>query len=1033
MSDRDPRAIIRAPHRACPVSSLDSIRRFLARTRSLVYRREGARWTLWALVACAGLALIAPACALVLVGTRATAVAILATAGLCAAIAITAAITLGAIVPRRRWKSDARMACYVGDKVAPLRSDLLSAVELAGPLGGPGAPSSELVTALVGATATRVATMAPETLVPRAPVTQAAWALAGVVALHGAVLAVAPTVVEDGWRRLVTAPRRPFDGAALSPVPLVGDLQLELVYPPYTRRAPTVLPSTTGDFRALPGTQVTITTRALTAATRGELILEPTDGSEPIAIPLVDPDASTDPAAPARAHATLRGRFAVTTPARYRFQLEDAQHTKVIEATPHQLELEVDQAPTVQLYAPADELDVTAMKRVELAYVIEDDFGVASAELVWETGRERGRRPVPITAPGASGRAQGKLVWDLAEVPLPPGAEITYHLEAKDTDSVRGPNVGVSRAYKLRVWSPRQRHEQSLARQQETAEKVVASLGGRLTLDPDDLDAREQLHKQGAEIVVELGTLVAAYRDDAMADKALPKALEAMRGRLDKLVVAEGKILERLPRPAGDRPKGTAPRFVFTDRGVIAELEDDAIALADWIDREQMEGLLDVADELATHQRRLAELMDQYAKTGDPKLKAEIERELRTIDGLLGEIAQKRGGMAEDVLDQFVHADALTDQRADGCLDEVQRLFAAGDTAGAQAQLARCGQRLDDATAAMEQSLGQLRGDKFGESEKKLDELMNDLTDLAADQRAIASATDELFQRYAERADRLMEDRARDARRRLQGEVDRLRERIDDIPEAGLTPFAKEELDIVRHRLTDLDQMLGDGDIAEALGMARQAKQSLDTIAAELEAAIDDDPRSPWARETADALEATERALPATRKLVAELEELSPSPDQILTPDDRRQLEQLRRRQHDTKDRAQRLTDKAKAAGPELPGAAGDEIAKRVGEARGRMTSAEGRLGARDPSGAREDARAAADALDKARERARGAARQQQAGGQGATGDQPIRIPGADEYRAPETFREDILEAMKRKAPQGYDDLVRRYYQELIR
>jgi hypothetical protein len=619
-------------------------------------------------------------------------------------------------------------------------------------------------------------------------------------------------------------------------------------------------------------------------------------------------------------------------------------------------------------------------------------------------------------------------------VPLPPGAEITYHLEAKDTDSVRGPNLGVSRSYKLRVWSPRQRHEQSLARQQETAEKVVATLGGRLTIDGEDLDARDQLHKQSAEIVVELGTLVAAYRDDAMADKALPKALEAMRGRLDKLVVAEGKILERVPHHAGDpKTKGNAPRFAGTDRQAIAELEDDAIALADWIDREQMESLLDVADELAAHQRRLAELMDQYAKTGDPKLKAEIDRELRTLDALLAEMAQKRGGMAEDVLDQFVHADALADQRADGCLDEVGRLFAAGQTAAAQAQLTRCGQRLDDATAAMEQSLGQLRGDKFGDQEKKLDELMNDLTDLAADQRAIAKASDELFQRYADRADRMMEDRAKDARRRLQGEVDRLRERIDDIPEAGLTPFAKEELDIVRHRLTDLDQMLGDGDIAEALGMARQAKQSLDTIAAELEAAIDDDPKSPWARETGDALEATERALPPTRKLVESLEELSPSADQILTPDDRKQLDQLRRRQHDTKDRAQRLVDKAKAAGPELPGAAGDEIAKRVGEAGGRMTSAESRLTARDPSGAREDARAAADALDKARERAKGAARQQQATGQGALGDQPIRIPGADEYRAPETFREDILEAMKRKAPSGYDDLVRRYYQELIR
>ena len=51
-------------------------------------------------------------------------------------------------------------------------------------------------------------------------------------------------------------------------------------------------------------------------------------------------------------------------------------------------------------------------------------------------------------------------------------------------------------------------------------------------------------------------------------------------------------------------------------------------------------------------------------------------------------------------------------------------------------------------------------------------------------------------------------------------------------------------------------------------------------------------------------------------------------------------------------------------------------------------------------------------------------------------GDEPIRIPGADEYRAPERFREDLLEAMKKKgsvAPEGYDDLIKRYYEELIK
>jgi hypothetical protein len=227
--------------------------------------------------------------------------------------------------------------------------------------------------------------------------------------------------------------------------------------------------------------------------------------------------------------------------------------------------------------------------------------------------------------------------------------------------------------------------------------------------------------------------------------------------------------------------------------------------------------------------------------------------------------------------------------------------------------------------------------------------------------------------------------------------------------------------------------MLDDGDIAEALGMAKQAKQSLDTISAELEAAIDDDPKSPWVGQTEDALDATERALPPAKKLVDELQALAPSPDQILSPDDRKDLDKLRRRQQANKDRAQRMIDRAKQMTPDLPGTSGDEIAQRVDQAKGKMSVAEARMGERDPSGAREEARAAADALDKARERAKGAARQQQSEGQTGVRDEPIRIPGADEYRAPEKFREDILEAMKKHAPSGYDELVKRYYQELIR
>jgi len=42
--------------------------------------------------------------------------------------------------------------------------------------------------------------------------------------------------------------------------------------------------------------------------------------------------------------------------------------------------------------------------------------------------------------------------------------------------------------------------------------------------------------------------------------------------------------------------------------------------------------------------------------------------------------------------------------------------------------------------------------------------------------------------------------------------------------------------------------------------MARQAKQSLDTIAGELEAALADDPKSKWAEATQEALDGIDRA-----------------------------------------------------------------------------------------------------------------------------------------------------------------------------
>ena len=1002
---------------------LAQIAGFLDRMRGLVYRHEAKRASFTAIAALAGLTLVLPLIGHAASTNRPLAMAVLGVGGLLAILVAIAATVIGWIAPRRSYAHDRELARWVGRRHAPVASDLLSSVELASSPDRVGAPSKDLVGALVASTAAQLDKLEPVALLPTHEIVRArAWML-GALAANLALVLIVPHFVALGWRSLVAAHPAPFDGAELSTVPLVGDLSVTLTAPAYAKRKVVELPSSSGDLRGLPGTAVAFQAKLLVPATAAELVIEPLAGT-----------AGTPKPIPAKIEGdTITAAFTIDHSARYRFAVTDPSGTRSIEATPRAIEAEVDQAPTVQLMAPGDPLDVSNLKSVELAYVIEDDFAITSAELVWEAGKDRGRKPIAIQVTGAAetSRAQGKLTWDIAEVQVQSGGEVRYWIEAKDNDSVGGPNLGKSRELHLRVISPRERHEETLNRQQAVAEKVLKNLGARLVGPGDDIAMREELEHQMRDAIGELRSVSAAFEKDPHASDLMRKSLAAMSERLDKLASSEQLIEAKfVPKGATKAKSGT---FGVIDPKIIGELEDDTISLADWLDRERVEGLLDLTDEIAAHQKRLADLLAQYARTKDPRLLAEIDREMRALDRTYAELQKHQQGMPEDVMDQYVSRDAVQAQQGSSCMAEVAALVHAGKTAAAQAKLETCQLQHQRASASLEGSLAQLRGDKFSDEQKKLDEVMNELADVAKDQDDIAAESNRLFESYAQKADEVARDHRREASKKVASLVEKLKKRIDAINESGLTPFAKEELDIVQRRLGDVEHMVGDGDLAEALGMARQAKTSLETIAGELESAINDDPKSKWADATADALDGVEKTQPVAKDLIDELSALSPRPDQIMSGDDQKSLERLRRRQAMNQQRAKRLGDRTKQLAGELPGDTAGELGKKLGSALDHMGKADDRMKGKDPSGARAATRSAADDLAKARDRARSAARQAQ---QNAVGDEPIRIPGADEYRAPERYREDILEAAKKrgaKAPEGYDDQIKRYYEDLIK
>jgi len=946
--------------------------------------------------------------------------------------ALVGAVVGGVVAPAVRWRSDMRVASWVGRRVPKLASDLLSAVELGEgtrPQGERGAFSPALVGALVESTAQQLHAVDADQLVPRQPLWRPTRAMAVAALFAMLVAGLAPARVSAGWHAMLAGdPGGRFAGADRSPEPLVGDLEITLQYPAYTGRESVHLPSASGEVRVLPGTRVAIATTALEPAANAWIAF-----GDDTAQKGDQPDL---PLAVDGHH--LRGEFEVKEVVKYRFLLAAANGQRRVEATTRTIEIEPDREPVVELHAPADELDVTGLKRIELAYVAEDDYGLTRAELVFASaGEKERRRPIELPPGGAAGTprsAQNKLLWDLADVPLTPGTRIAYHVEVFDNDAVSGAKAGKSKEFYLRVLSPRERHEQLIARQRELFENMVKALGGRLTVGALDLHAHEALHKDDAALVVEIGTVVAALEKDEMAAKQLRKIYGEVRGRIDKLVGKEAKLLKRAGR-SDKIPAGMAGAFAASDKSVVAELEDDVILLSDWLDRQDLENLLAINDEIKAHRERLAKLFEEYKRTGSAEIKAEIERELRALEQRLAEQAQRQNRMPADVLDQFVNAEGIREQKeSKDCLAEVRKMMASGDVAGAEKKLKECGESLDESAEALEKALDELRGDRFSEQQKKFDELRGELADLAGDQKDVADEAGRLQRRYAEQAADLMKEKAVEKRAELNELLGKLRRRVDQVPKEGVGQFVEEEISAVRKRLDDIEKMLAEGDLAEALAMAREAEAGLEVVQGELEDAAEDEDDRHFRKAAERALEPVERAMPLARKLVEELEQATPSPGKILEKEDLERLDKLGRRQQALEQRAQKLADKARAEAGELPGEAGERMSERVGEAVGNMKRAAQRMRSREPSSARQEAREAADKLSQAQDEAKGAARQQQAQGQRGLREEPVRIPGADEYRAPEKFREDILDAMKKaQAPPSYKEMVKRYYEELIR
>jgi hypothetical protein len=957
---------------------------------------------------------------------------------------------------RRGNASDEAVARLVAAADPPLRSDLVSAVELTrarGGLASSGAASLELLDTHVARTASAAGALDLAAVLSGARARRAAW-VAGVVALCWVVALGAgrgATLRQAG--RLLAGD--PLTAAGPSLEPITGDIELDFRYPAHTHRPPRLLSGTGGEIRAPRGTEVTLRTRADRPVEAAELLLLAPGG-----------ELASRVALSVAGGRELAGRLLLDQGGSYRFRFATARGRTLAEGPPIPLVVEPDAFPTVRISAPEAELEVAPDALVHVEWSAEDDYGLASLSLVLRhPGGSETRRP--LRALTGLRRDAGGFDLPLGPERLGEGERLLYWLEVEDNDAVSGPKKGASATQAIRIYSEAEHRRAALEKARAAWEQMLAHLGDRLDLSDGGPLATPARLPLGAALDVKARALhqsVAATAAELRRDQAAPREVaQALANVAWSLRTAEQRataVRQTAARTlaAGQPIGGQAGQVARADGLLAAELEKDVLYLEQLFDKTRAGELVRLARELSARKRDLQAVLERLRDTPGDAARQEALAQLRRLKARMQELQARMAETARGFNDQHLNAEAMAElmkQRDMGSpLDAIERAIQQGDVAAAMKSLDQLSAQLDQLASGLEKTAAEPDAGQRALMKEML-AFKEQLEQVERQQQETAAQTETLKNQLRQRLGPKLEE-ARQAAPALEQLAREARQALDQA-QPGVPPRGEADLDAAREGLADLQRALALRDLeaageqaARAAGPAQRLGQTLEEDAALAERFPGATGKDPAALRAAQAQ--VKEAAPRIARIRERLRKLTPDQEQAMRPGDRKRLAELAGKQQGLERQAGELQQKLGALAEKAP-IFPPQAQGLLGESRGHMGTAAGELQGRNPQRGHGEQQAALERLGQFKKGLEQMAKQgrggsggfpfpfgetgagsgQQEGDSGEPTPQKVAIPGSEAHRLPEEFRRDLLEAMKQGAPERYRGEVQRYYEELVK
>jgi hypothetical protein len=953
------------------------------------------------------------------------------------------------VPPWRRTGDPLQVARAIDDRVPETRDSLMTAVDLARALDAGGLTGDPITRHLahdhIHAASERSSSVRPAELLP--------WSALGASTLVGPLAAVAalalallaPGPVGAGLEALLVpagesrAHEDSVAGADDLPVTLVlRNLVVTLTPPAYAGREPLVLEGTSGDFRALPGTAVTL--QADLPGGGGRAVVAWSSDRSPAA----EWEAAVE-------EDSLEATFVVPGEGGYRVLLDRGVLRESLRSRLFQVEVLPDGPPDLEVVGPAGDVELQPADEVALTVRASDDFALSRLELtVVKGGRVVARTPIA----DVTGLARHEDVVHWSPLELGEGGELELVVEAWDNDTVSGPKVTRSRPVDVYVPTAEDHHKQVLEAKRRLLDQALDLLAELLVANhrAGDSQRREQLvtdfdHQD---------RLAKGFFDTA---RSLADGMEQDRYEHLKVYVGIGQLTENLARrweqvrevvetrvryaEGAVVPTSTVSALVDARRDAVRELEQIALDLASFIDLQVGDRVAAEMAELDADMADMAELLRQ-AEDGKQVDEA-LARALDELQRQLLELSEQLGERSRGPQDSY--ANQLPQDLGQDLMSELQEMIEQGRHAEAMERLQEAMEALAQMREQLQQESEEMAGGQMAEQlQQQMEDAVARAQELERQQQAVIDSTEQLEQSVG--SDDGADSQAMDE---IRQDMDRLAEMIGSLPPESMDPTARGAVrQWARPAGRSAERMRASfegGDREAAIEYGAEASAYLDETG---EAAREMAARGFQAgsREARDKARKAGRLADDIVSRMAQAEERSRRAQSRAA----RGSEPIQGQQAGVREGVSELSGQMESMG----GSAYNPAAGRANlEAAGQMMErAQGRLAQGRTGPALQSERDALQQLQAFRESLQQSQQAMQTQGQrmgqkpGMAGSRPwqrldrhdgwedrgdVEMPDPDDFVSPEAFRALVQEEARGDAPERYRPLTGSYYEEIVR